>query len=125
MDTTLHPKRENSTLMCTQLSAERGQRMKQYAESFYKSRIWQNTREAYMKSKGGLCEECYAQGICNAGEIVHHIKPITKNNIGNPDITLSWENLRLLCRACHEHAHRRTPKRYTVDEYGRVTPTGL
>ena len=95
--------------------------MKQYAETFYKSKTWQHTREAYSKSKGYLCETCLAHGVVTAGEIVHHIRPITRENIGNPDITLSWDNLRLLCRPCHEQAHRRTPRRYKVDELGRVT----
>ena len=98
--------------------------MKQYAESFYKSKTWQTTREAYCKSKGYLCEDCLEHGLITTGEIVHHVRPITRENIGNPDITLSWDNLRLLCRPCHEKTHRRRARRYTVDEMGRVTPTG-
>lgn len=95
--------------------------MKQYAEKFYKSKAWQRARDSYSRSKCGLCEECLARGSITAGEIVHHIQPITQENISNPEITLGWDNLRLLCRACHEKAHSRTPRRYTVDELGRVT----
>ena len=96
--------------------------MKQYAEKFYKSRQWQETREAYAKSKSYLCEKCLETGTITAGEIVHHKRPITRDNIDNPAITLSWDNLQLLCRACHEKAHRtKAPRRYTVDELGRVT----
>ena len=98
--------------------------MKQYAEKFYKSKTWQSTREAYSKSKGYLCEDCLERGIVTAGEIVHHVRPITRENIGNPEITLSWDNLRLLCRPCHEKIHRRAPRRYTVDELGHVHITG-
>ena len=98
--------------------------MKKYAESFYKSKTWQKTRDAYIKSKGGLCEKCLAQGLISAGEIVHHKRPITQANISNPDITLSWDNLQLLCRPCHEKVHRRTQLRYTFDEEGHVIPTG-
>lgn len=98
--------------------------MKQYAERFYKSKTWQTTREAYSKSKNYLCEDCLERGLITTGEIVHHVKPITQSNIADPDITLSWENLRLLCRPCHEKTHRRRARRYTVDEMGRVTPTG-
>lgn len=94
--------------------------MKQYAEKFYKSKAWQNTREAYRKSKGGLCEDCLERGLITTGEIVHHVQPITKRSISNPEITLSWNNLRLLCRPCHERIHRRTPLRYTIDREGRV-----
>jgi 5-methylcytosine-specific restriction endonuclease McrA len=94
--------------------------MKAYAEKFYKSRTWQNTREAYCKSKKYLCEACLEKGIYTQGEIVHHIVPITESTIDNPDITLSWDNLRLLCRPCHERIHRRKPRRYTVDELGHI-----
>lgn len=96
--------------------------MKKYAEQFYKSKTWQLTREAYSKSKHYLCEICLEHGRYTAGEIVHHIKPITPANINDPEITLNWNNLQLVCRRCHEHAHRRAPRRYKFDEYGRVIP---
>lgn len=96
--------------------------MKPYAEQFYKSTAWQATRAAYSKSKRGLCESCLEHGVVKPGEIVHHIKPITRDNIDNPNITLNWDNLRLLCRPCHERIHRRSEQRYTIDEQGRVIP---
>lgn len=98
--------------------------MKKYAEGFYKGKAWQEAREAYAKGKRYLCEECLAHGQVTPGEIVHHIRPITQANIHNPAITLSPDNLRLLCRSCHERAHRRTPRRYIIDEQGHVITTG-
>lgn len=96
--------------------------MKKYSEKFYKSKVWQDTREAYSKSVGMLCEDCLEHGIHTAGVIVHHIKPITHNNINDPNVTLSWNNLRLLCRPCHEKKHKRSlqERRYTIDEDGTV-----
>ena len=70
--------------------------MQQYAETFYKSFAWQQCRDSYARSVGYLCEECGA-----AGEIVHHIKHITPDNINDPNITLGFDNLQLLCRDCH------------------------
>ncbi len=98
--------------------------MKEYAERFYKSKAWQRTRSAYIKSRGCLCEDCIKRGLIIPGEIVHHIKPITEDNINDPEITLAWDNLRLLCRSCHEQVHRRTPLRYTIDEQGKVHAIG-
>lgn len=98
--------------------------MKKYAEKFYKSKTWQATREAYSKSVSYLCEDCLKQGFIVPGEIVHHIKPITQKNIADPNITLAWENLRLLCRPCHDRAHKKTPRRYTVDDHGHILPIG-
>ena len=95
--------------------------MQEYAESFYKSKQWQDTRNAYASSVGGLCERCKAKGIINAGEIVHHKIHITPDNINDPCITLDWNNLMLVCRDCHGELHAQG-KRYSVDALGRVAP---
>ncbi len=95
--------------------------MKPYAEGFYKSKAWQKTRNAYMKSKRGLCEICMSKGLIKPCEIVHHKIELTPENITNPDITLNWNNLQCVCRDCHAKIHDRSGKRYKVDEFGRVT----
>lgn len=92
---------------------------KDYSKRFYKSKAWQYTRDAYAKSAGGLCEECLRKGIYKPGEIVHHKQELTPDNINNPEISLSWDNLELLCRDCHGKAHG-TQKRYKVDDMGKV-----
>lgn len=94
--------------------------MQEYAKSFYKSKTWQKCRIAYAKSVGGLCERCAADGLIVPGEIVHHKIFISQNNISNPEITLNFENLELLCRKCHGNEHGKISKRYEVDELGRV-----
>lgn len=94
--------------------------MKDFAKSFYKSPAWQNARKSYMKSVGGLCEKCRKAGIYKAGEIVHHKIHITPDNIDDPDITLNWDNLELLCRECHYLMHNDSKRRYIVDASGKV-----
>ena len=96
--------------------------MKEYAEAFYKSQAWKRTSAAYRKSVGGLCEVCYANGIIKAGEIVHHKVHISPENIHDTSITLSWDNLQLVCRDCHAKVHEQRKRRFDVDEYGRVIP---
>ena len=91
----------------------------EFTHGFYKTKAWQKTRNAYAKSVGGLCEECLRNGIIKAGEIVHHKQPLTPENINNPNVTLNWNNLELLCRDCHAKMHGAV-KRYKVDEMGRV-----
>lgn len=95
--------------------------MKQYALPFYSGAAWQSTRRAYAKSKGGLCERCLEKGIIKPGEVVHHKVHISPANIDDPEITLSWDNLQLLCRECHADIHTRKKRRWRVDETGRVT----
>lgn len=51
---------------------------------------------------------------------MHHKVKLTPENINNPEVTLSWDNLELLCESCHKQTHRKK-KRYIVDGEGRVT----
>jgi excinuclease UvrABC ATPase subunit len=77
--------------------------IKPYAESFYKSKAWQQCRNGYFLSQHGICERCGG-----AGRIVHHRKYITPANINNPNVTLDWHNLELLCDECHQKEHQNT-----------------
>lgn len=90
-----------------------------FAKDFYNSRAWKDTRKAYTKYRRGLCEMCLAKGIYKPGEIVHHKTHLTPENIYDPTVTLSFNNLRLLCRDCHALAHK-PEKRYKLDNLGRV-----
>lgn len=74
--------------------------MKEFARAFYQSKAWKATRDAYLKSRLGLCERCG-----NPGEIVHHRRRITHRTVNDPAVTLDWANLELLCRSCHAYEH--------------------
>ena len=96
--------------------------MRDFAESFYKSKRWKANRNAYVKSVGGLCEACAKRGLIVPGEIVHHRIELTPENIHDPSVTMDWSNLELVCRECHadRHPKRRNGRRYVVDAQGRV-----
>ena len=94
--------------------------MKEYARGFYSSKAWKDCRRAYAKSKGGLCERCLIKGQYKPGEIVHHKVYLSPENINDPDVTLNWDNLELVCRDCHAQEHDGLKRRYKVDELGRV-----
>ena len=89
--------------------------MKEFARGFYKGRAWQQCRDGYAASVGGLCEDCLAKGLYRPGEIVHHMIELTPDNINDPAVSL-----RLLCRDCHAKRHG-ARRRYRVDPAGRVT----
>jgi 5-methylcytosine-specific restriction endonuclease McrA len=74
---------------------------KDFARSFYNSKRWVSTRNAFFKYRHGRCERCNKPGA-----IVHHKIRLTPNNISNPMIAVSFDNLELLCRVCHEKEHR-------------------
>lgn len=96
--------------------------MKDWAKSFYKSKTWQHMREYIMKRDGRLCQDCLKRGIVTTAEEVHHITPLTPENIMDPSVTLNENNLISLCRECHKARHGQSdePKRYEIDEAGRV-----
>lgn len=81
-----------------------------FAIKFYNSKAWKQCREGYKQSVYGLCERCLANGKYVAGEEVHHKKYLTPDNINDPYITLSFENLELLCSSCHSIEHNRKYK---------------
>lgn len=90
-----------------------------FAKAFYSSKAWQDCREEFARSRRYLCENCLQRGILSHGEIVHHIIELTPANINDPDVTLNFKNLRLVCRKCHaqEHGNKR---RYFITADGRV-----
>lgn len=96
--------------------------MKEFAKKFYKSSEWKTCRANYAASRKGLCEVCLKKGKYKPGEIVHHKVHITPGNITDPNITLSFNNLMLVCRDCHADLHKGYEKRYKVDELGRIMP---
>lgn len=92
---------------------------------FYNSMAWRNTRRNYTQSVGGLCERCLKRGIIASAEVVHHIVPLTAENISDLNLSLNWDNLQCLCRKCHADVHeemyaKRTKKRYRIDSNGKV-----
>lgn len=94
--------------------------MKDYAKGFYSSKAWKDCRDAYKKKAGGLCEVCMKKGIYKPGAIVHHKIHINPDNVHDPSVTLSFDNLQLVCRDCHARIHDGMRRRYTIDAFGRV-----
>lgn len=83
---------------------------REFAKKFYNSKAWEKCREAYKQSVYGLCERCG-----QPGDEVHHKIHLSPNNINNPDVTLNWNNLELLCMSCHSIHHM---SRYSSLEEG-------
>lgn len=94
--------------------------MRDFSRGFYRTKQWQAAREAAMQRDGRLCVDCLKKGIYTPAEEVHHVIPLTPQNISDPAITTGLDNLVSLCRECHKHRHKPEPERYRVDEYGRV-----
>lgn len=77
----------------------------EFAKAFYSSKAWQVCRNEYMKHAHHLCEDCMAKGIYTPAVYVHHIEELTPTNIHRPEIATGFDNLKAVCRACHDEAH--------------------
>ena len=69
-------------------------------QRFYNSPKWIKARDYKMAKARYLCEVCG-----EVGEIVHHKIPLTETNIHNSRISISEDNLELVCRSCHKRIH--------------------
>lgn len=67
-----------------------------------------------------MCESCLKRGLYTPGTQVHHKVKLTPENIGDPAVTLSFDNLELLCEECHRTEHTGQPTRYRIDDDGSV-----
>jgi 5-methylcytosine-specific restriction endonuclease McrA len=52
------------------------------------------------------------------GDEVHHKIRLTPENLADPQISLNWDNLELLCKQCHMEEH--TDTRWRADEAGHI-----
>lgn len=103
---------------------------KEWTNGFYQSKAWKQTRDAFFKFRRGRCERCmreFLQGRrrmedVQPGVIVHHMIELTPENIGNPEIALSFRNLELLCSEHHNREHKAKGRRVMYDAEGRVLP---
>lgn len=86
----------------------------EWAVAFYHSPQWLHNRKAYMErvvdTPYGLipplmCERCYANGKLTPAKVVHHVIHLTPENIGDPNISLSFDNFQRLCQDCHAAVH--------------------
>lgn len=80
-----------------------------FAEAFYHSAAWKHCRASFIKHRqsvdGGICERCHVR----PGKIIHHKIHLSPDNIDNPDITLSFDNLVYVCHECHNIIHGYAP----------------
>lgn len=100
-----------------------------FAWAFYHSKAWKSTRDSYYESvPGHLCEKCLKRGLYTPGSIVHHKTHLSPDNINDTSVTLSFDNLELVCRKCHAEEHpeiygERQPMRVSFDADGNIVGT--
>lgn len=103
-----------------------------WAKGFYHSPAWLHNRKAYMDKvldtplgiiPPGMCERCFELGRLTLAKVVHHKVHLTPQNIGDPSVSLSYDNFQRLCQDCHAIVHGGSSEmRVAFDEHGRVIP---
>lgn len=94
---------------------------KDFAKSFYDSKLWKDARAQVLREASYTCVECGAE---RASE-VHHVIPLTPENINDPNITLNPKNLRALGSVCHKKITKGVSdivNGYIFDEQGKIIP---
>ena len=88
-------------------------------DKFYRSAKWKKCRLAMIAEARGICQRCHK----NPGTEVHHIIPVTDQNVDDPTIALGKDNLMVLCKSCHDSIRSvdETGKIVEFDENGNVT----
>ncbi len=99
-----------------------------WARSFYASKSWEQCRDSFISTResidGGICQDCRDA----LGVIAHHWPvALTAANINDPFVALNPDNLRWVCKACHDKypghgVAKRTPLLVTFDSDGDVLP---
>lgn len=100
---------------------------KDFSEWFYHSDAWAKTRAAFIVYAGGMCQRCmqeFRQGKRSLQEvkpirIVHHRIYLTPENINDPAVSLSFDNLEGLCDEHHNREHKAKGRKYFFDKNGR------
>ena len=80
---------------------------------FYTSQIWRKFRENLIierinKSDGLLYDEFSGKPILNTYDIVlHHIQPLTMQNVNDYTISLNPDNIQIVTHKSHNEIHKR------------------
>lgn len=91
---------------------------KEFAKQFYKSKAWRNARAYVLRRDLFCCHDCGDRAT-----EVHHVIPLTPENINDPNISLNPDNLRSMCWKCHNQETLGigdVDAKYRFDENGMV-----
>ena len=88
---------------------------KRAGQKVYNTHNWDRLRAMYMESKHWICERCGKPAT-----VCHHKQHLTLDNVDNPHIAYSADNLECLCHDCHNAEHDRFNPRVVYSSTGDV-----
>lgn len=79
-----------------------------WAKNFYNSSAWRQLRLRLIIENNFLCADCGDSYLNDSTQLVgHHITELTPQNINDVNISLNPDNIKIICRKCHDKAHQR------------------
>jgi hypothetical protein len=80
-------------------------------QQFYASQKWIRFRSAIIAERGLICEQC-CMVIATPKDVTLHHTPIelTIDNVNDVMVSLNPDNVKLICRNCHDKEHKRFGK---------------
>lgn len=79
-----------------------------WAKKFYNSKEWRALRERLIVEANFLCSECGERYLQDSAQLVaHHITELSPANVNDVNIALNPDNIKIICRRCHDKQHRR------------------
>ena len=76
-------------------------------QKIYQDVRWQRLRVAYLADHP-LCEECLTRGVTREAVDVHHVVSfMSVEGVERIELALNYDNLRALCKECHQAEHNR------------------
>lgn len=74
---------------------------------FYTSKIWSDFRRGLIVERGTVCEHCGQRIIRGHELILHHVDPLTEENVNDYEVSLNPENIMIVHHKCHNEIHER------------------
>ena len=79
-----------------------------WAKKFYNSKEWRALRQRLIAEADFLCAECGESYLKDSSQLVgHHVIELTPANVRDANIALNPDNIKIICRRCHDKNHRR------------------
>lgn len=87
----------------------------QWASNLYNSQAWKKLRSSIIASRGSRCEMCGRLMLDDSQLIAHHVIELTPDNVLDPRIAMNPDNIKIICKGCHDVVHHRYKARGTYD----------
>lgn len=81
---------------------------------FYCSKPWRDLSYTLKIKANGKCNRCNQSLLDFSKLIGHHKIELTEQNVDDPNVSLNYDNIEVICNLCHNKEHRRFGNKQNV-----------